>query len=99
MQVQEGSNFKTQLSYTATLVSPPGMLFQLFAYTGDATQLNCLADAEVAFGDPPSISLTWPDDYGSDDSTWFSLEVRYIDGELCNPAPQWTLTVKGHTSP
>jgi hypothetical protein len=99
VQVKENSGWKTQLSYTATLVSPPGMLFQLFAYTGDTTMLNCLGEAEVAVGNPPSVSRIWPDDYGSEDTTWISLEVRYISGEACDPAPLWTLTVKGHTAP
>jgi hypothetical protein len=26
------------------------------------------------------------------------FEVRYISGEACNPAPEWTLTVQGHTN-
>jgi len=97
--VNEGSNFSNQLSYTATLVSPPGMIFRLFAYTGDSRMTQCLGTAIQATGMPPSVSATWPDNFGSDDGIWVSFEVRYESGQQCDPAPKWTLTVQGHTNP
>jgi hypothetical protein len=99
VQVKEASLLIKQVSYTATLVSPPGMVFKLFAYTGDATMLDCLGEAEPGVGNPPSVTGIWPDNFGPDDSAWISLEVRYISGDVCDPALQWTLTVQGHTNP
>ena len=95
--VVEDSNFSNGLSYTASLVSPPGFLFQLFAYEGDSAVPNCLGEAHVAVGSPPSVSNAWNDNFGSDDDRWISFEVRYISGQVCDPAPEWTLTVQGHT--
>jgi hypothetical protein len=95
--VKEASGLSNQMSYTATLVSPPGMVFKLFAYTGTSSMPNCSASAEVAPGDPPSITSVWADKFNFDDGRWITFEVRYISGEVCSPQPSWTLTVKGHT--
>jgi hypothetical protein len=95
--VTEGSSFSNDLSYTATLISPPGLVFQLFAFNGDGAMPNCLGEALVAVGNPPSVSSKWPDNSGPDDQRWITFEVRYISGEVCDPAPEWTLSVKGHT--
>jgi hypothetical protein len=95
--VTEGSNFSNGLSYTASLVSPPGFLFELFAYEGDGSVPDCLAEALLAVGSPPSVSGSWSDTFNFDDQRWISLEVRYISGQGCDPAPEWTLTVQGHT--
>lgn len=95
--VKEESGLSHPMSYTATLVSPPGMVFKLFTYTGSSSMPNCLVSAEVAPGDPPSITSVWPDQSNFDDGRWITFEVRYISGEVCAPQPSWTLTVKGHT--
>ena len=95
--VTEDSLLSKDLSYTATLVSPPGLVFQLFAFNGNASTPNCLAEALVAVGNPPSVTSTWEDVFNSDDDKWITFEVRYISGEVCDPAPEWTLTVTGHT--
>jgi hypothetical protein len=95
--VTEDSNLIKALSYTATLVSPPGFVFELFAYEGNGSVPDCLGDALLALGNPPSVSGTWSDKAGSEDQRWISLEVRYISGQVCEPAPEWTLTVQGHT--
>lgn len=97
--VNDVSNFASNESYTATLVSPPGMVFRLFAYTGDGMMTNCLGAAVQGTGMPPSVTDSWPDSFGPDDSKWISLEVRYESGQVCNPMPKWTLTVQGNTKP
>lgn len=96
--VHEDSLLSNSLSYTATLIPPPGLVFQLFAFEGDGSSPNCLGEALVAVGDPPSVSGSWSDAFASDDDRWIGFEVRYISGEACDPAPEWTLTVKGHTN-
>jgi hypothetical protein len=85
-------------SYTATLQSPAGMDFDLFAYDGDASAPDCFAAAVQAAGNPESITESWSDGLGNDDR-WITLEVRYVSGQLCGAAAKWTLTVEGHTSP
>jgi hypothetical protein len=87
-----------QLSYTATLVVPPGMDFDLFEYDGDASKPGCGGNPKHAVGSPASVSDTWSDTVASDDTRWITLEVRYISGDIC-PLEEWALTVKGHTHP
>jgi hypothetical protein len=86
-------------SYTATLVSPPGMAFDLYAYTGDANAPNCLASAVLAGGSPETVSDSWPDVAIQDDNRWITLEVRSVSGQPCTPGAMWTLTVVGNTTP
>jgi|HubBroStandDraft_6_1064221.scaffolds.fasta_scaffold345013_3 hypothetical protein len=85
-------------SFTATLTSPPGMRFDLYAYEGTigGTMTDCDAPAIHPMGDPETISDQWP---GSDGTTnrWLVFEVRYISGTACGSAAQWTLTVAGNT--
>jgi hypothetical protein len=98
--VHEASTKSEQVSYTASLVSPPGVNFDLFVYPGDGNGPKCLSDPLKAMGSPQSVTQTWPDQGGHDDSMWISLEIRYISGssDTCPPAP-WTLKVEGHTKP
>ena len=97
--VHEAYIFSSKISYTATLVSPPGMVFRLFAYMGDGMMTKCLGAAIQGTGMPPSVSDSWDDNANVQDGRWISLEVRYESGQQCNPAPKWTLTVKGNTNP
>jgi hypothetical protein len=99
INVQEGSNFSNQLSFTATLDVPPGMIYALFVYSGDAANPDCLAVPFQGDGSPPAVSLYWGDTFGSDDGLWFAIEVRYQQGSLCGNAAEWTLSVEGHTIP
>lgn len=87
-----------QLSYTASLVSPAGMDFDLFVYDGTTSTPSCSGNPKHAMGNPEEVSETWGDTLNSDDTKWLTLEVRYISGDMC-PSDQWTLTVKGHTIP
>lgn len=87
-----------QLSYTASLASPAGMDFDLFVYDGTVSTPSCGGNPKHAVGSPESVSETWGDSLGNDDTLWLTLEVRYISGDIC-PEKEWTLTVKGHTFP
>ncbi|MFO0757942.1 MAG: hypothetical protein U0359_15705 [Byssovorax sp.] len=87
------------VSYKATLVSPPGMDFDLFSYSGDNTGIDCLTNAVHAMGDPEFVTDAWNDAFASDNNKWVSLEVRYISGSACGNDAKWTLTVEGHTTP
>jgi len=87
-----------QLSYTATLDTPPGMDFDLFVYDGSTSTPSCGGNPKHAAGSPEAVSESWGDSLGVDDTQWLTLEVRYITGDMC-PSDPWTLTVKGHTKP
>lgn len=87
-----------QLSYTATLTAPLGMDFDLFEYDGTFSAPSCSGNPKHATGTPESVTDTWGDTLGGEDTRWLTLEVRYISGEMC-PSDPWTLTVKGHTHP
>ncbi len=84
-------------SYTATLDSPPGMNYDLYLYTGDATAPTCGGQPDHAVGTPEKFGASWGDTLNSDDTKWITLEVRYISGMECGPAAEWTLTVVGNT--
>lgn len=94
--------FETDLSYTVTLQSPPGMVYDLFVHEGpqDGGQ-NCNAAAKAGTpsgGATQSVHASWDDDQGvggEDDSMWLNIEVVWVSGDDCNAS--WTLTVTGDT--
>jgi hypothetical protein len=88
-----------QLSYTASLVSPQGMDYDLYVYSGNSAAPDCGATSEKATGNPEQVSATWGDTIGTEDGTWLALEIRYVSGDACGPEANWTLTVAGHTNP
>lgn len=94
VHVDEASGLINQLSFSASLQSPPGMLFDLYVRRDD-----CNGSAQMGGGNPESVEQTWGDTILHDDGAWVILEVRYFTGNFCGPAAQWTLTVKGHTNP
>jgi hypothetical protein len=86
-------------SYTVTLESPPGMLFDLYVYTGDSNAPNCVATAVAGSGSPESFSDQWSDSFGTDDNRWIAFEVRSVSNMPCTSSAEWTLTVVGNTMP
>jgi hypothetical protein len=86
------------LSYTATLTSPPGTSYGLFVYTGDSSGPSCFSAAKQGTGNPAVVTDSWGDTLGVDDTTWITLEVRYLSGGACGPNDEWTLTVEGNTN-
>lgn len=92
------------LSYTATLKSPPGMVFDLFVQEGPndgGAVCNAAPVMGTGAGDTKTVVSTWNDNISfgddKDDHRYLSIEVRYVSGTACGPAAQWTLTVAGHT--
>lgn len=84
------------LSYTVTLASPASTSYGLFVYTGGGSP-TCFGAAKQGTGSPATVHDSWSDSIGIDDSTWITIEVRYLSGGACGPSDQWTLTVAGHT--
>ena len=85
------------LSYKATLEVPPGMKYDLYSYLGDGSTPDCNGNPLQGVGDPEVVAEKWSDSAGSDDSLWFTFEVRYVSGGLCDSTSQWKLTVEGNT--
>ncbi len=96
VRVDDSVGAPAMLSYTATLESPPGMVFELRVYPGDATGPTCAATPTTGTGSPPTVHEAWADGL-ADDSRWRGPEVRYVSGAECGTAATWTLTLAGHT--
>lgn len=100
---ESGSIIEEDLSYTVTLISPPGMDYDLYVHqSGQDQPQDCNVNPKV--GQPQNgaevVSDSWDDDQGfggEDDPVWLSIEVRHVSGGECGPNAEWTLTVKGHT--
>jgi hypothetical protein len=94
--------FEVDMSYTVTLTSPPGMVYDLVVHQGpqDGNQ-DCGAAPKL--GQPPggatqTVSDSWDDDQGiggEDDSLWLNIQVEYVSGSDCDAT--WTLKVEGGT--
>jgi hypothetical protein len=100
VEVMEQNNLPVSLSFKATLSSPPGIVFQLFAYQGNVSNPLCGVTPTAGTGTPSVVDETWPDHWGFDDSTWWVLEVRHISGgenAACDPSATWTLSIDGNT--
>lgn len=91
-----------QLSFTATLTSPAGDDFDLFAYvnTGsDVVECTSVSDSSAApAGQVDSVYLLWGESgllpNGVDDDRWVTLEVRAKSASCTAP---WSLTIEGDT--
>ncbi|WP_437968498.1 hypothetical protein WMF04_04040 [Sorangium sp. So ce260] len=90
--------FTSTESFKATLTSPPGMSFDLIVYQGDpgAAAPDCFVSGVRGQGTPESFTAVWDDIGGSEDGTWFILEVRHVEGTACGDDAQWTLLVQGN---
>jgi hypothetical protein len=90
------------LSFTATLVSPPGLDFDLYAYrgaSGGSTGCGGAMQSSSNIGTNEVVSMTWGEGaFGNnaDDDAWIAVEIRAKNG-MCQAGAQWTLTVQGDT--
>lgn len=95
----DSSIFPSGLSYTVTLTSPAGMVYDLSVYEGGSgSGQNCNASAmngTPAGGSTQSVHHSWGDSLGSDDSRWINIFVNLQSGTDCNA--QWSLDIQGAT--
>lgn len=91
------------LSFTATLTSPPGTIYNLVVREsgdGDGSP-NCGAgpmNGTPQGGTTQSVHHSWSDSQGIggiDNSRWLSIEVIQMSGNDCTDP--WTLDIQGHT--
>ena len=101
VQVTENNSsiFPAGLSYTVTLTSPAGMVYDLSVYEGGShSGQNCNAapmNGTPAGGSTQSVHHSWGDSLGSDDSRWINIFVNLQSGTDCTA--QWSLEIQGGT--
>jgi hypothetical protein len=98
---EESSSINSHdLSYRASLISPPGMDYDLYIHEGPQDgNPNCGAAPMKGVGSPEIVQHKWNDDQGfggEDDSVWLSIEVRYVSGSVCTSFDNWTLQIEGN---
>ena len=85
------------MKLTATLTSPPGSTFEIYAYLGSSPGVVECTTVEQA-GSGGMLSFEWGETggiaNGSDDSRMVTLEVRYVSG-TCPSGQTWTLSAHG----
>lgn len=95
------SIFGQDLSYTATLTSPTGSVYDLYVHEGqDNAGPDCGATAMkgAPAGGLQSLHRSWSDTQGLggiDNSRWLNIEVRHLSGTDC--VASWTLKIDGGT--
>jgi hypothetical protein len=85
------------MSYTARLLSPPGMDFDLLVHEGDAREPSCGAPFARGAGEPEEVANGWTVRLSSREGRWLTLEVRHRSGAACGDEAAWTLTIAGNT--
>ncbi len=94
---------KVSLSYTVTLTSPPGSVYDLVVYESSdgASGPNCGAspmDGTPNGGTTQTVQDNWPDTQGIggiDNGRWLAIQVTHVSGTDCTEP--WTLHIQGHT--
>jgi len=104
LQEKDSSITATPMKLTATLTSPAGTNFDLYAYLGSGPgSIVCTgakAQSTNGAGQTDTLSFEWGETggglaNGTDDSATVMLEVRWIAG-TCGSTDQWTLSAHGH---
>ena len=88
------------LSFMATLTSPPGYDFDLYAYRGSEGGMSgCggVSDESTGVGMLDVVDMNWGEGAvanGGDESAWVALQIEVKNG-MCDPTAEWTLEVEG----
>ncbi len=101
---QDSSPVGKPMIFTATLTSPPGMNYDLYAYlgaSGGVGNIECTTvkgQSTNPAGEQDQISFQWGETggiaNGSDDSATVMIEVRWVSG-ACSTAQNWSLSAHG----
>ena len=98
---QDSSPLAVPMKLTATLTSPAGANFDLYAYLGSKSAVQCtmVKASSTNTSGTDTLSFQWGETgtfaNGSDDSAWVALEVRWVSG-TCSSADTWSLSTHGH---
>ncbi len=101
---QDSSPAGKPMIFTATLTSPPGMNYDLYAYLGASGAVGsaeCTAvkgQSTNPAGEQDQVSFQWGETgtfaNDSDDSATVMIEVRWVSG-ACSTAQNWSLSAHG----
>jgi hypothetical protein len=93
VRVRENYDLIRGLAVRATLSMPSAVDYDITIYCSSCTGSSASASAGAGVTD--TVSLTWGDSWGSDDSRDIYIHVRYWSANTCD---QYTLTVSGHVT-
>ena len=102
---QDNSPVGKAMSFTATLTSPPGLNYDLYAYlgaSGGVGNIECTTvkgQSTNPAGEQDQVTFQWGETTGgiandSDDSATVMIEVRWVSG-VCSTAQNWSLQAHG----
>jgi hypothetical protein len=101
---QDSSPLAVPMIFTATLTSPPGMNYDLYAYlgaSGGVGNIECTmvkAQSTNPAGEQDQVSFEWGETgtfaNDSDDSATVMIEVRWVSG-ACTNTQNWSLSAHG----
>ena len=101
---QDSSPVGKPMIFTATLTSPPGMNYDLYAYlgaSGGVGNIECTTvkgQSTNPAGEQDQVSFQWGETggiaNGSDDSATVMIEVRWVSG-ACSTSQNWSLAAHG----
>jgi hypothetical protein len=102
---QDNSIIGQAMIFTATLTSPPGMNYDLYAYlgaSGGVGNIECKtvkAQSTNPAGEPDQVTFQWGETTGgvangTDDSATVMIEVVWVSGD-CTNTQNWSLSAHG----
>jgi hypothetical protein len=101
---QDSSPLAVPMIFTATLTSPPGMNYDLYAYlgaSGGVGNIECAmvkAQSTNPAGEQDQVSFEWGETgtfaNDTDDSATVMIEVRWVSG-ACSNTQNWSLSAHG----
>jgi hypothetical protein len=96
IEVREDRSTVAEVKMKATLVSPPGVNFDLFAYATGASQVQCTSVTKSSKNLTPSDEVILEFGGGPTlEKNQVALEVRQVSGD-CSAAASWALTIRGN---
>ncbi|MGD0526930.1 MAG: hypothetical protein ABSE49_17420 [Polyangiaceae bacterium] len=101
---QDDGPLAAPMIFTATLTSPPGMNYDLYAYlgaSGGVGNIECMTvkgQSTNPAGEQDQVSFEWGETgtfaNGVDDSATVMIEVRWVSG-ACTNTQNWSLSAHG----
>jgi hypothetical protein len=101
---QDSSPIGKPMIFTATLTSPPGTNYDLYAYlgaSGGVGNIECMTvkgQSTNAAGEQDQVSFQWGETGSlandTDDSATVMIEVRWVSG-ACSSAQNWSISAHG----
>jgi hypothetical protein len=102
---QDSSPIGKAMTFTATLTSPPGLNYDLYAYlgaSGGVGNIECTTvkgQSTNPAGEQDQVTFTWGESTGgvandSDDSATVMIEVRWVSG-ACSTSQNWSISAHG----